>query len=359
MNPAFWKNKRVLITGHTGFKGAWLSIWLRHLGSSVTGYALEPPTKPSLFEMANVVEGIESHIADVRDLKTLSKIVGEGNFDAIFHLAAQPLVLDSYDQPVETYSTNVMGTVNLLEAVRLSASSPAVVIVTTDKCYENHEQPEPYREDEPMGGHDPYSSSKGCCELVTSAYRRSFFSNDDIANPGPRIASGRAGNVIGGGDWAKNRLLPDCMRAFSAGQAVTLRCPGAVRPWQHVLEPLGGYLLLAQRLKEPQGQRFAQGWNFGPDKSDIQSVGKVAEKLAELWADGACCKFENENQKQLHEANLLMLDCTKAKEQLNWRVRVELNLALQWTANWYKKVNDGQNALDLCVEQIDAFMAME
>lgn len=353
MNPAFWKNKRVLITGHTGFKGAWLSVWLRRLGAVVTGYALKPPTQPSLFEMANVAEGIESILADVRDLDKLRKVVAGGEFDAIFHLAAQSLVRVSYAEPIETYSTNVMGTVNLLEAVRQAGGNPAVVIVTSDKCYENHERPEPYREDEPMGGYDPYSNSKGCSELVTSAYRRSFFDNLS----GAAVASARAGNVIGGGDWASERLLPDCVRAFLAGRAVTLRYPDAVRPWQHVLEPLGGYMLLAERLKEEDGKKFAQAWNFGPDENDIQSVGKVAEQLARLWGEGSACRVDPHEHP--HEANLLMLDCTKAQQQLGWRVRVGLEMALQWTADWYKNVRDGQDARKICIEQIDAFMAME
>ncbi len=349
MNPAFWNNKKVLITGHTGFKGAWLTIWLRQLGASVTGYALEPPTEPNLFEMANVEDGINSIRADVRDLDRLCKVVSEGKFDAIFHLAAQSLVRLSYAQPVETYSTNVMGTVNLLEAVRQAGGNPTVVIVTTDKCYENHERPKPYREDEPMGGFDPYSNSKGCAELVTSSYRRSFFNDENSA----LIASARAGNVIGGGDWALDRLLPDCIRAFSAGQVVALRNPNSTRPWQHVLEPLGGYILLAQRMRENQGRAFTQAWNFGPDICDVQPVENVARRLAEFWQDGATCTIDP--GKHPHEANLLMLDCTKAKDQLGWRVRVGLDVALQWTAEWYKKVQAGQDARKICLQQIDAF----
>jgi CDP-glucose 4,6-dehydratase len=352
MSPSFWKDRKVLVTGHTGFKGAWLCLWLHLLGAKVTGYALDSPTDPSIFELARLRDDIESLRADVRDLPTLRKVVAGGDYEVIFHLAAQSLVRTSYQQPIETYSTNVMGTVNVLDAVHQAGIHPAVVIVTSDKCYENHEKPQAYHEDEPMGGHDPYSCSKGCAELVTSNYRRSFFSTPDSA----AVASARAGNVIGGGDWATDRLVPDCMRSFSAGEVVVIRNPVAVRPWQHVLEPLGGYMLLAKRLVA-EGQTFAEAWNFGPEAEDIQSVQYVAEHSAKLWGDGVSCRIDTGVHP--HEANLLMLECSKAKDKLGWRVRTHLDNALEWTVKWYKSFLAGQDARQLCIEQINAFMEEE
>jgi CDP-glucose 4,6-dehydratase len=277
MTAGFWNGKRVLVTGHTGFKGAWLTLWLSSVQAEVTGYALAPPTQPSFFELVDVAALCRSLHGDVRDLDHLGRVVREGRFDAIFHLAAQALVRPSYRDPIETYSTNVLGTANVLEAVRQSGGSPAVVIVTSDKCYENREQPAGYVETDPMGGHDPYSSSKGCAELVTAAFRRSYFTEGPTA-----VASARAGNVIGGGDWAQDRLLPDCVRSFAEGRAVAIRNPQATRPWQHVLEPLGGYLLLAERLTK-DGRAFAEAWNFGPDEKDVCPVWQVAQRFAELW----------------------------------------------------------------------------
>lgn len=281
----FWEGKRVLLTGHTGFKGGWLSLWLQSLGANVTGYALLPPTQPSLYEVARVGDGMYSHIADIRDLDRLVAVMRETRPEIVIHMAAQPLVRYSYVNPVETYATNVMGTVNLLEAVRQVGGVRVVVNVTSDKCYENREWIWGYREHDPMGGYDPYSSSKGCAELVAAAYRNSFFNPEAFGTHGVALASVRAGNVIGGGDWAEDRLIPDFMRAIMAGRAVVIRSPHAIRPWQHVLEPLSGYLLLAQHLWT-DGPAFAEGWNFGPVDEDAKPVEWIVEQLTGLWGGG-------------------------------------------------------------------------
>ena len=287
MDSGFWHGKRVLITGHTGFKGGWLSLWLQSMGAEVSGYALPPSTNPSLFEKASVSRGMaSSHLADIRDLDILKSALQETHPEIVFHLAAQPLVRHSYANPVETYATNVMGTVHLLEAIRTTAGVRAVVNITTDKCYENREWVWGYRENDPLGGHDPYSSSKGCSELVTSAYRNSFFDAKGYSRHGVALASARAGNVIGGGDWAMDRLVPDMIRAFSKGEAVVIRSPHAIRPWQHVLEPLWGYLTLAERLWE-QGPAFAESWNFGPYDGDAKPVQWIFQRLVEQCGDGS------------------------------------------------------------------------
>ncbi len=280
VSPAFWKGKRVLVTGHTGFKGSWLSLWLQSMDAQVVGYALAPPTNPSLFEVAEVAKGMTSIIGDIRDLEHLRRVFAEHKPEIVIHMAAQPLVRYSYIEPVETYSTNVMGTVNLLEAVRSTGSVKAVVNVTSDKCYENREWVWGYRENEAMGGYDPYSNSKGCAELVTSAYRNSYFHPEKYGTHGVAIASGRAGNVIGGGDWAGDRLIPDIVRAIMQGKPVNIRSPHAIRPWQHVLEPLSGYLVLAQKLYE-EGAAYAEGWNFGPNDEDAKPVQWIVEKLTQ------------------------------------------------------------------------------
>ena len=354
MTPDFWEGRKVLVTGHTGFKGAWLGLWLNMLGAEVVGYSLDPPTDPNLFDVSGLGEEIHSIRADVRNIEALCDAVDAGGFDVIFHLAAQSLVRASYEDPICTYTTNVMGTANVLEAVRRAGTNPAVVIVTSDKCYENHERPKPYREDDPMGGHDPYSSSKGCAELVVSSYRRSFFPGANA----PVVASVRAGNVIGGGDWALDRLVPDCIEAFSSSpsRVIPIRNPNAVRPWQHVLEPLGGYLLVAERLTT-DGREFAEAWNFGPQKSDVRTVEHVAKRTAELWGGGA--DVEIDTRKHPHEAALLMLDCSKARDKLGWRSRTDLDQALRWTVEWHKAVARGQDARRLCLEQIRTFMEMK
>ena len=324
----FWQDKKVFLTGHTGFKGGWLSLWLQSLGAQVYGYALPPSKTPNLFTVANVSKGlIGSTIADIRDAASLEKAMLSAQPDIVLHLAAQPLVRHSYVDPVETYSTNVMGTVNLFEAVRKTSSVRAIVNVTTDKCYENREWIWPYREDEAMGGYDPYSSSKGCSELVTAAYRRSF-----LANAGIAVATARAGNVIGGGDWAEDRLIPDFLRAIDKEQTLIIRSPDAIRPWQHVLEPLAGYLLLAEQLFK-QGEVFAQGWNFGPSDEDARTVAWIVDKLIATVPNA---KWQIDHKPQLHEANYLKLDSSKAKMQLGWHPRWNLEVALQKIINWHQ-----------------------
>ncbi len=352
----FWKGRSVFLTGHTGFKGAWLSLWLSKMGAVVTGYALSPPTVPSLYELCRVDELITSVIADVRDLSSLKAVMINARPEVVIHMAAQPLVRDSYRMPVETYAINVMGTVHLLEAVRHCGSVRAVVNVTTDKCYENREWVWGYRENESMGGYDPYASSKACSELVTAAYRQSFFNHStspSLISP-PAVATARAGNVIGGGDWGKDRLIPDCIRAFLKGEPVHLRNPHAIRPWQHVLEPLSGYLLLAQRLLQ-DGVRFADAWNFGPEDQDARDVGWVVARLCEKWGNGA--EYTIDNGDHPHEATYLKLDCSKAKAHLNWRSRWNLETAIDAIIRWTKAYQDGIDLRQVCMRQIDAYEA--
>ncbi|MEX0346029.1 MAG: CDP-glucose 4,6-dehydratase [Rhizobiaceae bacterium] len=344
MVSGFWKDRRVFLTGHTGFKGGWLSIWLEALGAKVHGISLEPPTEPSLFEVANVEGVLASHtIGDIRDAETLGATMAAAEPEIVFHMAAQPLVRRSYAEPVETYSTNVMGTVNIFEAARCVESVRSIVNVTSDKCYENREQDHPFREDDAMGGYDPYSSSKGCAELVTQAYQRSFFGD------GKLLASARAGNVIGGGDWAEDRLLPDMLRALDAGEPLTIRSPNAVRPWQHVLEPLSGYLLLAEALTS-QGAEFACGWNFGPDEGDAWTVRRVVEYL---MPGGDSVNLVNE--KQPHEASLLRLDSTKARDKLGWKPVWSVEQALAATLDWHKAWRERGDMGDVCREQISRY----
>jgi len=347
MNPAFWKGKTVFVTGHTGFKGSWLSLWLQSLGARVTGYALEPPTKPSLFELAGVARSMESIMGDIRDLPALMTALKRAKPQLVIHMAAQSLVRESYADPVGTYATNIMGTVNLLEASREVKSVRTVVIVTSDKCYENRERIRGYREDEAMGGHDPYSSSKGCAELVTAAYRRSFFSR-----AGTAVATARAGNVIGGGDWSKDRLVPDAINAFISRKALRIRSPNAVRPWQYVLDPLSGYLTLAERLWE-DGPAFSGAWNFGPEDHEVRPVSWIVGELVRRWGNDAV--WETDPAPQPHEAGLLKLDCSKAQTRLNWRPRVDLETALDWTIEWYRKYVGGEDLRKLTEEQIRRF----
>lgn len=355
VNPSFWKGKRVLLTGHTGFKGSWLSLWLQSMGAQVVGYALNPPTDPCLFETAEVAKGMTSIIGDIRDLEHLSRLFAEHQPEIVIHMAAQPLVRYSYIEPVETYSTNVMGTVNLLEAVRSTKSVKAVVNVTTDKCYENREWAWGYRENEAMGGYDPYSSSKGCAELVTAAYRNSYFHPDKYKEHGVAIASARAGNVIGGGDWADDRLIPDIMRAISASEPVNIRNPHAIRPWQHVLEPLAGYLVLAQKLCE-EGATCAEGWNFGPNDEDAKPVQWIVEKLTRSWGDGA--SWVVDGGEHPHEAHYLKLDCSKAKSRLDWHPRWRLEEALDAIVEWQRAYQDGKAIKSVTQEQIQRYMSI-
>ena len=348
MNREFWKNKKVFITGHTGFKGAWLSLWLQDCGAILTGYALAPNTKPNLFDAASVVDGMVSVIGDVRDLEKLTKSMSDFSPDVVIHMAAQPLVRLSYKNPVDTYSTNVMGTVNLFEAVRKTASVKAVVNVTTDKCYENKEWIWGYREDESMGGHDPYSNSKGCSELVTASYRSSFFNYLGSA----KIASGRAGNVIGGGDWAEDRLIPDIFKSFELKEPVVVRNPSATRPWQHVLEPLSGYLVLAERLYN-EGDEYAEAWNFGPQESDVKPVREIVEYLVERWGEGA--SWVHDESEQPHEAQLLKLDISKAKKLLEWAPKWTLFRTLDSIIEWEKAWLNGEDVKALTLKQISQF----
>ena len=354
VNPSFWRDKRVFLTGHTGFKGSWLALWLSSMGAHVTGYALAPNTKPNLFEILTIDNLIsKSHIGDVRNLQQLQETMLSATPDVLIHMAAQPLVRHSYANPVKTYETNVMGTVNVLEAARQVKSIKATVIVTTDKCYENKEWEWGYRENEPMGGYDPYSNSKGCAELVTSAYRQSFFSANNYDVHKNAVASARAGNVIGGGDWSEDRLIPDAIKAFEAGQTLKIRNPLATRPWQHVLEPLSGYLVLAEALYS-QGMKYASPWNFGPRDEDARSVKDVINLLIDQW--GTSAKWEKEGADQPHEAGLLKLDCSKALHHLSWAPRWSLETAIEKIVMWQKSLQENKNMQEVTLSQIKQYM---
>jgi CDP-glucose 4,6-dehydratase len=347
----FWRSKRVLLTGHTGFKGSWLSLWLQSLGAELHGFALEPPTTPSLHVEADVGAGMSSTLGDIRDHDLVRRTVAAIRPEIIIHMAAQPLVRLSYADPVTTYATNVMGTVHVLEAARSVDSVRAILNITTDKCYENREWVWGYREDEPMGGHDPYSNSKGCSELVTSAYRRSFFQHSEVA-----LASARAGNVIGGGDWAQDRLMPDILRAFEHREPVVIRHPHAVRPWQHVLEPLAGYLTLAQRLHR-DGQSFSESWNLGPSESDARSVQWIVERMVQLW--GGDARWHLDDGAHPHEATHLKLDISKARSRLGWSPRWDLAEALQRIVTWHQAWLARENVQQLCLQQIAHYTNFE
>lgn len=353
MDATFWRGKKVFITGHTGFKGSWLCLWLHKLGARITGYALNPPTEPSLFELCKVSELVDSIIGDIRKRDKLTEAMRAAGPEIVIHLAAQPLVRDSYKNPVETYEINVMGTINLLEAVRKCNSVKSVVNVTTDKCYENKEWLWGYRENEPMGGYDPYSNSKACSELVTSAYRRSFFNTENYLNHGVALASARAGNVLGGGDWATDRLIPDCIRAILKNEKIIIRNPYAIRPWQHVLEPLSGYLALAQKLYE-DGPKYAEAWNFGPSDEDARSVRWIVERLAEMRKD---VNWQCDETLQPHEAHYLKLDSSKAKSRLCWQPRWGLQIALQKTLEWHQAWRNDENMYALTLKQIAEYQA--
>ena len=351
----FWKNRRVFLTGHTGFKGSWLSLWLESLGAEVTGYALEPPTTPSLYEQARVARSLHSIIADIRDFDQIKKALSDCRPEVVIHMAAQTIVRRGYEDPIETYSTNVMGTVNLFEALRQLKLPCAVVNVTSDKCYYNREWVWAYREEDTLGGHDPYSNSKACAELVSSAFRDSFFPPNDNASHGIALATARAGNVIGGGDWTANQLIPDLMRAFLAGEACLIRNPSATRPWQFVLEPLRGYLLLAEQLlKDPK--TFATGWNFGPAEDDAKPVSWIADRLVNSWGDGA--KWIHDGDIHSHEANLLKLDASKAKSCLNWKPVLPLDAALEWIVTWYRSFHGKDDLEAITRSQIKQYEAL-
>jgi CDP-glucose 4,6-dehydratase len=349
MNNAIWKNKKVLLTGHTGFKGAWLSLWLSRLGAQVHGIALDPPSEPNLFNLARVGEVLASDTRlDIGQRAALSKRVSDIQPEVVFHLAAQSLVHNSYDFPIETYSVNVMGTAHVLDALRSCPAVRAAVVVTTDKCYENQERVAPYAETDRLGGFDPYSSSKACAELVASAYRRSYFASGDPL----RLATARAGNVIGGGDWAADRLIPDCIRAYASHSTMNLRCPQAVRPWQHVLESLKGYLMLAERLLGPDGAQFAEAWNFGPELADMDSVGEVAGRVCDFL--GVPLQMPSAVPVR-HEASLLRLDSSKAKQRLNWHPRWNLHQAVDETLAWYRHWFEGREMQAVSCSQIDLY----
>lgn len=341
----FWAGKRVLLTGHTGFKGSWLALCLQRAGAEVHGLALEPPTTPALFDVAGVGKGMDSRIGDIRDYGTVRKAFEAAKPEIVLHLAAQPLVRRSYLEPLATYATNVMGTAHVLEAARHVETVRAIVVISSDKCYENVGRIEGYDEDAPMGGHDPYSSSKGCTELVTSAYRKSF-----LAAAGMAVATARAGNVIGGGDWAEDRLIPDILRAIEKGEAAHIRNPHAVRPWQHVLEPLSGYLELAQRLFGAKGADYAEGWNFGPNPEDARPVGWIADHVVATWGEGA--SWRADRREQPHEANHLALNISKAKTRLGWTPGWSVTAALDRTIEWHRAWSAGADMRALCLEQI-------
>lgn len=345
----FYKDKKVLVTGHTGFKGSWLSIWLNMLGAEVIGIALDPVTPKDNFELSGIGDLIKDYRADIRDLKRIEEIVDKEQPEILFHLAAQPIVLDSYQHPVYTFETNVMGTVNLLEAFRLSNSLKTGVFITTDKCYENLEKHYSYKESDPMGGHDPYSASKGAAELAICSYRRSFFSNTE-----KRIASVRAGNVIGGGDWSPYRLIVDIIKALENNTEIEIRNPNAIRPWQHVLEPLGGYLLLAAKMQLEQS--YDEAWNFGPEAENIVTVQELLEEVIRYYGIGSWKDVSD--KEKLHEATLLALDINKAKTKLNWHPKLNLQETVKYTVDWYKNYKTA-NVMDLCMNQIKEYMNIE
>lgn len=353
INAGWWRGKRVLITGHTGFKGTWLSLWLRALGADVTGFALSPNTQPSMFELTRAADGIRSVIGDIRDPSPISRLIGEVEPEIVLHMAAQPLVRYSYENPIETYHTNVLGTVHLLDAIRRESSVRVVVNVTSDKCYENREWVWGYREQDPMGGFDPYSSSKGCAELVTSAFRNSYFSPNEFERHRCAIASARAGNVIGGGDWAEGRLIPDILRAVVANEPVKIRYPKAIRPWQHVLEPLSGYLLLAERLYS-YGPSFAEAWNFGPSDADVQPVEWIVEHITRQWGAGATWVVDGGDHP--HEAAHLKLDSSKARQVLGWNARWSLATSLERIVEWHRAYASGSDIRACTLAQIEDYM---
>ncbi len=355
LNRSFWKGRRVFVTGHTGFKGGWMTLWLNSLGANVTGYALDPPTQPNLFEQAGVASACNSVGGDVRDFSALRNALDQARPEVVIHMAAQSVVRRGYEDPIETYSSNVMGTVHLLESLRQLARPCAVVNVTSDKCYENREFLWGYRESEPMGGHDPYSNSKGCAELITSAYRDSYFSPATLKDHGIALGSARAGNAIGGGDWTCNQLIPDLMRAFLAGKSCLIRSPGATRPWQFALECVGGYLLLAEKLSE-DGANFASGWNFGPADDDAKPVSWIADTLVKSWGNPA--SWTRDAASHPHEAHFLKLDASKAKTCLGWRPRLSLAQSLNWIVEWYRGFQSGADLRKLTVSQIERYEAL-
>ena len=347
-----WHGRRVFLTGHTGFKGCWLALWLTQLGAKVRGYGLDPATQPNMLSATGAGHLIDDVRGDILHFPRLRSAMADFKPEVVFHLAAQPLVRASYADPVMTYTTNVIGTANVLEAVRNTPGVKAVVCITTDKCYENQEWVWPYREIDQLGGYDPYSSSKACAELVTAAYRSSFFPVARLAHHGVAVATARAGNVIGGGDWSEDRLIPDLIRGFESGQPVRIRRPDSIRPWQHVLEPLHGYILLAEQLIAGKA-RCASAYNFGPDDQDAWTVDRIVTKLVGLWGDGA--SWVRDPDPGVHEAGFLRLDSSKARSELNWIPRLSIEVALDWTANWYRALSRGDDMHDFTLGQIAAY----
>jgi CDP-glucose 4,6-dehydratase len=354
----FWRNKKVFITGHTGFKGSWLCLWLHSMGAKVTGYSMKPPTDPSLFELCNIDEIVSSYVADVRNKEQMIRALLDSTPDIVVHMAAQPLVRESYKNPVETFEINIMGTVNVLEAVRNAVKEgvpiQAVLNVTTDKCYHNFEWSWGYRESDRLGGHDPYSNSKACSELITDSYRNAFFNSKNYETHGVALATARAGNVIGGGDWATDRLIPDCIRSILMGDIVKIRFPKALRPWQHVLEPLHGYLLLLQKLAE-EGPEFAEAWNFGPNENDIRTVEGLVKQYCEKWGRNATYEIEH-NQNNPVEASILKLDCSKAKYRLGWSPVWDLDTAVDKIIEWTRAYKEKQDPREICLKQIAEYV---
>ena len=355
MNSNFWKNKKVLLTGHTGFKGSWLSIWLKKMEVELIGFSKDIPTEPSLFELADVSKDMTSVMGDIRDFSSIQKAIQENQPDIIIHMAAQALVRESYNNPLETFSTNIMGTANVLEAVKNSKKTRVVINVTSDKCYENNSEKKSFSENSPMGGFDPYSSSKGCSELITSAFRNSFYNLEEFDLHKTSLSTVRAGNVIGGGDWAKDRLVPDIINNIQKNESTKIRNTKAIRPWQFVLEPLSGYLLLAEKMWE-EGNEFSQAWNFGPNDEDCKSVRWILEKISKEWND----KFlwEDDTGENPHEASILKLNCEKAKKRLGWESKLNIDQALEWTVNWYKEFFKNSNMKKYTEEQIDRFVSL-
>ena len=352
MNTKFWEGKTVLLTGHTGFKGSWLSLWLQKLNVKLIGFSKSIPTNPSMFELSKVEDGMTSIFGDIRDAENISNTINEYRPDIVIHMAAQSILRESYNDPIETYTTNVMGTVNVLEAIRNYGKSCITLIITSDKCYENLLGSENHKENDPMGGFDPYSNSKGCAELVTSCYRNSFFNPNEYENHQISIASARAGNVIGGGDWASDRLIPDVMRGIINESEIKIRNLHSIRPWQFVLDPLYGYMTLIEKLGTSY-QKFSGGWNFGPKDEDIKSVEWIVSKLEELWPNRIKWKFENNNEP--HEEKVLKLNCEKANRELEWKQKINLESSLEWTSNWYKAFEKKEDLSKVSEQQIENY----
>ena len=352
MNKKFWNKKKVFLTGHTGFKGSWLSLWLQKLNAEVIGFSKDIPTNPSLFELANIEDGMNSIIGNICDYNKLEKSIKEHQPEIVIHMAAQAILRESYNNPIETYATNVMGTVNLLETIRKIGSVKVILNVTTDKCYEPNKSSEGYVETDRLGGYDPYSNSKACSELLTSSFRNSFFNPKEHHKHGISLASCRAGNVIGGGDWGKDRLIPDIMRGILNNEIIRIRNPSSTRPWQYVLDPLNGYLTLAEKLWS-FGSKFSEGWNFGPQEKNEKSVKWIVEKLTYQWSKNI--KWDIDNSVNPHEENYLRLNCKKANSKLGWMPKLNLEQGLEWTIKWYKEYQQNNNMKEITEHQIEEF----